>query len=245
VSDVAEHPLNYAPATSRRRTLLRRFALWGILLAFAVVAALLLPDVIHRSELLALQRKCMDYTAPPDSIVFDSRVASLPQLQRSDPDLVSGTLNGTPYVGRVPSAWQLYAGKLAAPGVRPHGTAFLHRMRNSSGHEFLVVIDLFLEPRMNTPPVLYIQPHVITPGGLRSLPQDSTPKMRSISWPGEGTFVVFAGQIDPSHADHFTINFKENESQKSLECWLTEGDSLEFDTKELTPPSPPSPASPH
>src|SRR5206468_739510 len=114
-----------------------------VLLLIAAVGVFLAawgPRTWQQYQLLSLQRKCLDYTAPASQIVFDDRKDSLPQLRRSDPEVLPGMAKSA-HVGRVPLVWQQYYARISPPGLQSHGTAFLHRLRSPSGNQRLVGVE--------------------------------------------------------------------------------------------------------
>jgi hypothetical protein len=90
---------------------------------------------------------------------------------------------------------------------------------------------------------------VIKPGTLTSVPEDP-----QSTWLKNGLEIgsdkrdiaIFAGQSDPQHHDHFTINAIANGTPLVIDGWLTDQDDVDLSLRKSanpTPPAPPSPAS--
>ena len=206
------------------------------------------PKLFRHWQLLSLQRQCLDYTAPSDQIVFDTRTNSFPKLQRSDPDLISGNMGTVPCVGRIPSIWRSYRSFLS-PLSPPNGlaTVFTHRLLSPSGIERLVVVELYPINSNYESPLLVAWS--ITPGELWKAPigiPAGSISLHDASF--EMTF--FAGYLDPKRQDHFTIRYQVGSQSKTIDGWLqTDQDELGHVVLEprrdsdLTPSVPRSPAS--
>src|SRR6266478_6076909 len=109
----------------------------------AIVAFLIAwtPHALRRIQVLSLQRKCLEHTAPPDRIVFDTRQTSLPQLTRSDPDFIAIPLRSGEItaMGWSPSYWREFYTRISSGGALGSlGTAFLHRLTSRGGNVRLV-----------------------------------------------------------------------------------------------------------
>ena len=220
-----------------------------MLVAIASAVAIT-PKLFRHWQILSLQRQCLEYTAPPNQIVFDTRTNSFPKLQRSDPDLVSGSILAVPCVGRIPSIWRSYRSFLS-PLSPPNGlaTLFAHRLLSPGGIVRLVVVELY-------PPhsLQYGQSLVawsITPGGLWKAPIGIPAGSISLH-DASSEMTFFAGYSDPKRQDHFTIRYQVGNQSKTIDGWLqTDQDELGHVVLELrrdsdlTPSAPPSPASSH
>ena len=206
------------------------------------------PSVIRRVQLLTLQRKLLDYTAPADQIIFDTRTNSFPKLQRSDPNLISGNMGAVPCVGRVPSTWRSYRSFLS-PLSPPNAlaTVFTHRLLSPSGIERLVVVELYPPNSNHNAPLLVAWS--ITPGGLWKSPIGIPAGSISLH-DASSEMTFFAGYSDPKRQDHFTIRYQVGSQSKTIDGWLqTDQDELGHVVLELrrdsdlTPSVPRSPAS--
>ena len=246
----SEQPqLDYAPAQPATGRIVRRWGVRIMLLAAIGFVVTSTPSVIRRVQLLTLQQKCLDYTAPADQIVFDTRTNSFPKLQRSDPDLISGNMGTVPCVGKVPSTWRSYRAFLPLSPPKALATVFTHRLLSPSGIERLVVVELYSMNSNPESPILVAWS--ITPGGLWKAPMGIVTGSISV-FDASSEITFFSGRSDPKHQDHFTIHYQVGNQSKTIDGWLqTDQDELGHVVLEprrdsdLTPSAPPSPASSH
>jgi hypothetical protein len=240
--------LEYAPREPTRRRLARRILLGVLFSGIAIDAVLWLPIAFRKIQLLSLQRQCLNYSASPESIVFDSRSASLPQLSRSDPDLKTWPmLNGGMAIIRIPTTWtHYYAENTCSALLNCLGTPYLHRMQSPSGHERLIAASIF--PAPNNAQGLLLVSDVLEPASVSSPAHDLSTRWGSNSLlltTDAINVVIYAGQPDSEHSDHFTIQAILNGTPCMIDGWLHDDDTVTFERRNLTPPSPPSPASSH
>lgn len=213
-----------------------------------LMSACLLVELFNRIHLLSIQRKCLDYAAPADQIIFDSRRDSLPALQRSDPVYVQGVAalaGGSDSVGRVPIEWRKFESILLGGKWPSMGTAFLKRRQSPSGHVRLIAVDI-AKASIGT-----WHTQVILPGTATSMPKTlrSTVEGMPINQSGlKPEFAVIAGQPDPIQLDHFTIEVIEDSHKAIFDGWLCDDDTVVLEMRRpsnLTPSAPPLPASSH
>jgi hypothetical protein len=195
------------------------------------------PHVGRRLVLLSLQRQCLAYEAPADSVVFDSRATSLPQLPRSDPDLLTLPFGARSAIGRSIPCWRDYYLKINHAPMRSASTAYLHRARSPAGNERLIAIDLYTGVGG-----LSFNASTLTVGNL-----GAPPSMLVSFYPRlwleisrQQSIAVFAGQPDPQHADHFTMTAIIDGAPQTIDGWLTDEDHVDLGLRPAHPLTQPS-----
>jgi hypothetical protein len=206
------YPLIYAPPPRpwHRRERARR------VLALVAIAILSLasyrwgPPVWNQARMLYWQRECLAFTPPPGQMVWDD-------------GLPSGGSMKTPHGAAPPVCWarlQRCIGGTGAPGA----LALLHELRSKNGVRRLVAIG---DTGMGGLMPLCV---VIEPGSLRTSPKvvnvpvevkldDVDPEFLflSASQGPHASTRIFAAQLDPGDAAHFTIRF-EYKGRSSVVC---------------------------
>ena len=212
------------------------------LIAAIVIAAWSFPHLFQKWTLLSLQNRCLNYTAPPDRIAFDTRALS--QYARSDPDYHMVNRPEMSFVGYAPKLCYQFqfmrSGSYIVPDAFP---AFLHRRKSPAGNERLVQVMI----RARTSKVIigstsiFLNSDVIQPGSILSPPIDckwvSTASTLILTnkqtWPRD--FVMDSGQPDPADASHFTIRFSLDGSPQIVDGWLKDDDSVTLELRRTAP----------
>lgn len=225
--------LQYAAAPPWHRRHVWSRALFAVgFVCIAISAARWLPALLGQAALVYWQNRCAQYSASPEKVVF-SEVNSSTSARGIDPAPVAA--------GEVPRAWNEFYARLSPPGLRSAGTAFLHTLRNGSG-ERLVAVDVIhsssatsgerdvLLPRviatgswLRPPREIWVSPNETTQTSKSPQPAD----VLSLSGVEEaGPYRVFAGQIDPADASHFTIRFESGDRSGVVDGWLRDDDTV-------------------
>ncbi len=215
--------LDYAPGAPIRRRRVRR--VMGLLLGAGLLFAAwwFHAPVWEHAKLLYDQRQCMNYTAPPEQVVYDENNGTVSPLIGSAG--YQGVPAGVHYASRalpmfpptvaVRPAPELgtYLATMDQPLAPPPATVFLHELRTKSGLVRLVAV---LRWPIDTGHILHkfgLEPVVINPAGFTSRPVVHWPP--PVLWsqvpahnPADTQDLRFyAGQPDPADAAHFTIKY--------------------------------------
>ncbi len=246
VSISSDRPqIDYAAATkSHRQRWIRRSIEAGLLIALLATSPGWWPRVKSRAELLLLQRRCMNYSAPPDRVVFDTEPAGL-QLPPGYQVVAALPKGKSRLLFDAPDATRLIS-------VEPWQTiVFMHSRSEHSANQRLVVVTaspIFQdEPdpaAMRIDADLY-QPATITHGLITPVAQLSQTYRRV-----GRVKRVFAGQPDPSDSSHFTFVVETLDKTLHYDGWLI-NDTVKLEPREGYPPPPdaasttlPAPSSP-
>jgi hypothetical protein len=226
--------LDYATGISRRRRIVRRalrIASLFILLASAATSPRWVPPAWHRAQLIYHQRQCLNYSAPPDQIVYDSDhpgsggAFEFPVCLKNFEKMVpmAGPSTG-------PLGWQSVSGR--AFSNTPY-ISFLHQRKSKGGTVRLVV--------MGDPVEDFDWYDTYTPIGLWGK-SGSTQNFADFAHPAllDPFFVgplfnlkahrlrVYAGQADPNDESHFTIAYKVNDLPDVIDGYLQDDGSVKI-----------------
>ena len=227
--------LGYAPPLPlRRRKVVRRAALLAVLAGVAASALWWFPHVRDHVVLLGLQRRCLNHAPPPDEVVFDEGPG------RADALMADGRYQH--FAGPPPAAflvapyWRDLYARLSPPGLRSHGTVFLHGMRTPGGEYRLVAIDMSVGNPSGSIDSILLTARVIDPATLVAGPRLlSTTSVEFIPYGLRGR--VTPGQIDPKDPTHVVL------LSGRIDAWLGDDDRVKLRPRDVTPPAPSSPAS--
>lgn len=216
--------LDYAPRPrAHRHRWLRRMVLAGMLIALLLISARWGRSAWTRAAFLYHQRACMNYTAPPDQVVFDSNPARVAALVK-DPNFV--IYRGCAF-RRLPSGWQAITAAFARPS--PHAIVFLHERHVAAGSLSLVSLERTAAADESA---LFVDGYDVDPIVLQ--PATLNQPLRGISGPsgdldvldgwGPHTDIrIYAGQPDPADASHFTIRFEMGGAIHTVDGYLNVG----------------------
>jgi hypothetical protein len=215
VTEVAPQ-LDYAPP-ARRRWLRRALAL----VAVVVVAAVAIrwgPAFRRRTGVLLDQRRCMNYSAPADQVVYDTSIDQYGMRE-------SVTACYSP-------PWFT---RLMTLGNSASAVVFLHGRTSPSGNRRLVCIAA--EPKMTgTVAGLSIRPmwYVMTaePEAVRGTKWNWTDADPFFALPSADR--IYAGQPDASDPSHFTYDYETDGVRKTIDGWLQDDDTLKFRVREVS-----------
>ena len=255
--------LDYAPAPPRWRKRARYILLASILLATGFCAWRWGPYAWHRSQLLYWQRQCLNFSASPDTVVYEEEPAAAALLlQRSgySPYVLKRRASSNSHPILVQAAafhprclrtlgtfitlpmWPLCA---SGPGGSGSGSAgaiiFLHERISSAGHRRLVCVNYAPDTDTFTPGFIQAYNYeacVISPATwkrpITCAPGSYTVNVKS-SWPPRPPLMrVYAGQVDPADPAHFTIRYQMWGQEDMLDGRLQDDDQVT-----LTPRHPP------
>jgi len=221
---MASPQLEYAPgAPIRRRRRMRRVMGVLLLAIFAGAAWWFHAPLWRHAKLLYYQRQCLNYTAPPEQVVYDENTGTVSPLigtagYQAVPEALgyrnmrSGKV--IPKVAVRPA--QELENYTTATGwlMRPQpATVFLHERRTKSGLVRLVavmrspietgfIVDEFgLNTAVNTCAGLMSQPVIHWPRGgeWSRVPASEPADTQNLRF--------YAGQPDPADPAHFTIKY--------------------------------------
>lgn len=227
-------PLSYAPPpTWHRRRLVRRVVLCLVLVAMAGAGTRWGPRYYRRAQLLYWQRKCMEYRAPADQVVYELGPGAQALFAKSREYISLGiSYNqlapaGCKPVGREPACFASY--RQGVLTMRPsRSVLFMHTMRLPSGGDRLVIVqDNFMvdwEPRFIEGFDLRVS--VTEPATWKSPPKDVTAALpfgyQDSTLKALPNVRVFAGQPDPADPAHFTIRYEFNGKRYIVDGCLKE-----------------------
>jgi hypothetical protein len=239
--DRTQVPLDYEPGERMRRRKWRRWISWTALtLTFAALAWSYGPWFIRRAQFALYERRVARYTAPASRVVYEE-----------DPSLWPGLLAQPGYrqMTATSPGWSSFVGYIASPvedlaravPISPlGGTAiFAHELRNPSGQRRIVVIWLAYNGiRSNaqgaTPDnqvylslcTSFVQDAKL----LRAVMQPTAIAPKSVAENRTTPLYarLYAGQVDPADASHFTIAYQIGEYSDQLDGYLLNDDSVQL-----------------
>ena len=241
-------PLDYAPAPPRWRKRARYILLALILLAAGFCAWRWGPYAWKQSHLLYWQRQCLNFSASPDTVVYEEEPAAAILLRRSDysphvtvrredfdTDFNIVQVKAAAFYPRCWRRLDTFATLPTVPFFPSDGDGaiiFLHERVSSAGHRRLVCVDY--APKTFSPqfaegvncfscvisPATWIRP--LTEG-----PRIDCWNMRMPIYPPPPPLVrVYSGQIDPADPAQFTIRYQMWGQEDVLDGRLQDDDSV-------------------
>jgi hypothetical protein len=212
--------LGYAkPPPLDRRKPFRRAVIAIALIAVAGAAWRWGPEKWERAKLIYWQWRCLNYSPPPDEIVFDQVPngrspllnGSSKYVPRTETDQLRGT---TTAAASVPECETNFANAVrlqSTPAMQPP-ILFMHERSAPSGRQYLVILrgdDIPYEQIAGLP--LDCDTFTIAnwrddgwcAGGLRSYDGP-------VPLPVDEQIRIYAGQADPIDETHFTVRYIQN-----------------------------------
>jgi hypothetical protein len=198
------------------------------------------PWLWRRARFLAVQRQCMEYTAPPDVVALETDPVEGQKLLDAGAGYRRHPRTG--HVSRDVRCWNSYP--YLSEGLWQPGLLFLHRRTDSDGVERLVSVELEYDESGN----FSFLPSAFTPGTLTWGPgvthsgksEDELFRFRfcdRLESHG-GTDLghleacdrlrVFAGQPDPHDPSRFTVGYELNGVRGTLDGRLHPGSRIEI-----------------
>jgi len=224
--------IDYA-SPSRKRWPWRRLLLVAILALTLGTGLYCRERIAHEARLWYWQRQCLNYTRPPGTPTATTQPSAA-----NDPDYVTTNMK---YLNMM----ELPGLRLLQPACLTHFDAerpganiskslllpqslFLHERISPSGHRRLVFVETIMTNALSIKAGLI--PRVIAPGTPGSPARDLT-LQKQIMFSGRYIEAQFYfGQVDPSDASHFTIDFdvKEEGRHGTIDAHLQDDDTITF-----------------
>ena len=221
--------LQYAPPLRwHRRAVARRWV--ALALAVLTVGAVtpLLPRMRTRLAVLQSQQRCMTYSAPSTTVVYERPWDRL-----------------SPLTTVAPVDWANLYPVFGSPGLISQGTLLLHELKNPVGGRLLVSVDI--TPAV-TPPAsdgVVLVWRVIGPGSLLREPRLVNTGMHNVMFTRRaGTLRLYAASLDPQEPSHFTFVCESGEKRLIFDGWLRSDNSVLIEPRAEAPATQPAPASP-
>jgi len=242
-SKMPTKPLNYAPAPPRSRRWIKRASLLLITASMGWSAYQYGPTFWHRIQRQYWQRQCMNFTLPPDTVVYEEEPTAATKLIANQPKSYVNTIIWTQIRSRVfPAASHIctclkrfsdlsYIGH--STSLQP--TFFMHERVSASGHHRLILIDCG-HPVHRSRPIATItgwegNRSALTPICLTD--RFVTESLEEFSLPPEDVRIshspqlrVYAGQPDLIDAAHFTIRYQMWGQEDILDGRLNDDDTV-------------------
>ena len=209
--------LDYGRRMRPRRRVWRAGALLAVV-ALVGAAVLWGPGWLRHAADLLDQRRCMNYTAPPDQVVYDT------------PRDVQGVRRSLK-TSFAPSSWKRFARNRGAAVV------FLHGRTSPSGNRRLVCVEADPKSVLHYAGSASVMPtwsfRVLVPGTLSKGPADVPGTVYKEPFFLISAERVYAAQPDPSDPSHFTITYEHHGERKTVDAWLQDDDTLKFRHRQM------------
>lgn len=189
--------------------------------------------IAHEARLWYWQRQCLNYTRPPGTPVATTQPSSA-----NDPDYQSISSQTHQLTMGRNERWLIPACLAHFNAERPGANIakslpfpqalFLHERISPSGHRRLVFVETLMTNALSI--TAGLEPRVIAPGTLGSPARELT-LQKQINFSGRYIEAQFYfGQVDPSDASHFTIDFdvKEEGRHGTIDAHLQDDDTISF-----------------
>lgn len=234
MTEPSQH-IEYAPLTPvGRAARLRRWMLPAVLGLLIIGAVWVAPKLIAYATMLHRQRQCLEYAAPATQVVLETGPAEAKTLL-TDPRYATNAKGTIAYL--IPPVWMAYYTPLGG-GFETSGTVFLHERTTRDGTRCLVGVDVNLLPLLNTPRrCASLGAHLIEPGSAFRNPRLGLSMTRGdgsqiMFDPAADRLTIYAGQIDPADASHFTIDYDLNGVRHTLDGWLVDATEVKIEARD-------------
>ncbi len=252
-------PLGYAPRLPwHRKRRIRRVALLVALLLLGLAAWRWGGPWWRQARYLHCQARCLDYTAPPDMVVYEENAPDVDlllakgggyrMLPRTDRTLREFYRQYRLAAYYPPELWAILPQQSA-------GIAFVHRRRSPRGPERLVVVAASAGESFQDYGYFLAMGHgrVYEPatwesGSTLRLVRDSGLFWHDLAHPPHALWCegmrLFAGQADPSDESHFTIDYETYRlvapgqlvpQRGTIDGWLRDDDSVQLQLRDGGP----------
>lgn len=207
-------PLDYARAAHPRRRW-RRIFLITLLLSITLLGWHFRHPILVRSKLLIAQHRCMNYTAPPGQIVYESdpqRGSALGAASKACQQDYFGTFRVVPpwesLRSEFPDPFQYILA--FAPPRAPRCPLFLHQRRSASGEVRLVTVDFYggysIISTVVRPGLPWRKPELLWQQSCSVEFMDILKTAALYNDPNHLGIQFYAGQPNPTDESRFTIN---------------------------------------
>lgn len=258
-------PLQYAAAPSRWRRRARKILLATTLLITTCLLWRYGPYAWRQSQLLYWQHQCMNYSARPDTVVYEEDPHAAAALLRLSPEYAPFTLQrDSDYQKHLPPVQaakfcprcltkllqrsNLPISQFLAQGGRLDAVIFLHELTSPCGHRRLVWITYAQRGSDFTWTFLSgypVWPSVMLPATWKTPIAYAPYGVYAVSVPGAyfkkpPLLRIYAGQPDPADPSHFTIRYQMWGQQDILDGRLDDTDHVYLKPRK-NPPGWPQP----
>jgi hypothetical protein len=209
--------------------------------------------------LLYAQRQCLNYAAPADRVVYESRQPQAGELLKHQgyyplipPNMMSGAMSaGAPVAvaAYIPDELNDFESRVTGAPTPPNSAVlFLHEMKDKAGRQRLVIVRRGATAYGPVFSPFDLSATIYAPATVSSdlsVVISASPRMWAYNGPAmllasEG-LCFYAGQIDPGDPGHFTIRYEMEGKEGVVDGQLNDrGDEVEFKIVS-GPAAPPSP----
>ena len=235
--EVKPKELEYEPRSRTRGRKFLRAAIIPLLMVGAYYAWRNAPLLLTRARLLHLQNQCSRFSEPAGTVAYEEQPTLLEPraaATSSSPssDILYRLASHAP-VGRAPP--QLVR---LIPGTDGSLTLFLHA-RRAGGPRRLVVVTVLgrtIDPQIfHSPGGSLCVASVYSVASLRrDVVQLSSRHFALYPLPLAplGNLKFYAGQPNPDHESHFTIDYETHERRGTIDGWLLPDDTVRLQLRE-------------
>ena len=239
--------INYLP---KRRDWIRRHwrlvTLLATLLLVAIGVGRYGHHAIHFAQQIYWQRQCMNFRAPPETVVYEQLPAgsikpiiSFPytdgegaEVSALRPGIMGVAIPDKVY--RVPECWVrfLQVTRNRNSGDVPTAVLFCHERISHSGLRRLVTVEFSLNLGVGDHLDQYAISSIFTPVNWRGSAITHKPQEEAIF--SDASYLpmpnrIFAGQPDPADASHFTIGYEwPGGLRGTLDGWLRDSNQVDI-----------------
>lgn len=188
-------------------------------LVFAIAAAI----VIAPAQWRAMQRrrlfhKCLQFSLPANTVVFDDDPSHAAKLTASGQYIAASAYFTRPSALLPIPQFSNYVGTTLP-------VLFMHEMISPSGNHRLVVVQLSGMKNDPFDRLFFSAYEESGPAGLRSASGGKQMGLEMYRAASE-SLTLYAGQVDPAEASHFTIDYILNNRRETIDGWLFDDNTV-------------------
>lgn len=228
--------LDYEPGSRMRARMFLRTAMVPVVVVGAYFAWCNGPLLLTRARLLHLQSQCARFSDPAATVAYEEQPVELSPASAptssSSSDLFSRVAPAV-LVGRTPPAMVRLI-----PGTGGSLTLFLHA-RRAGGPRRLVVVTVLgrtIDPQIfHSPGGSLCNASVYSVASLRrdvALLSSRHFTLYPLPLTPLGKLKFYAGQPNPDHESHFTIDYETHERRGTIDGWLLPDDTVRLQLRE-------------